>query len=198
MMRKNIFALILFLACASTMTFAQVDSRLYADVNISEGMKYREYKNYYNPRFYYRDVDDVFSPEIAGIASFFIPGLGQCVDEEWGRGIGFFAANFGLNLVVLGSLVAVVSHNNETTDELGGDGGAVALLCGALLGQAVLYIWNIGDAVRVAKIKNMYYRDIRSQNAGLDIKIEPFLASAPTREMGGNHLSAGLSLKFKF
>ena len=180
------------------MTFAQVDSRLYADVNISEGMKYREYKNYYNPRFYFRDVDDVFSPEIAGIASFFIPGLGQCVDEEWGRGIGFFAANFGLNLVVLGSLVAVVSHNNETTDELGGDGGAVALLCGALLGQAVVYIWNICDAVRVAKIKNMYYRDIRSQNAGLDIKIEPFLASAPTVEMGGNHLSAGLSLKFKF
>ena len=72
------------------------------------------------------------------------------------------------------------------------------MLCGALLGQAVVYIWNICDAVRVAKIKNMYYRDIRSQNAGLDIKIEPYLASAPTREMGGNQLSAGLSLKFSF
>ncbi len=197
-MRKNIFALILFLACASTMSFAQVDSQLYADVNISEGMKYREYKNYYNPRFYFRDVDDAFSPEISGIASFFIPGLGQCVDGEWGRGIGFFAANLGINVVVLGSLVAIGSYNNENTDELGGDGGAVALLCGALLGQAVLYIWNICDAVRVAKIKNMYYRDIRSQNAGLDIKIEPYLASAPTMEMGGNHLSAGLSLKFNF
>ena len=187
-MRKNIFALILFLACASTMSFAQVDSN----------MKYREYKNYYNPRFYFRDVDDAFSPEISGIASFFIPGLGQCVDGEWGRGIGFFAANFGLNVVVLGSLAAVVSNNNETTDELGGDGGAAALLVGALLGQAVLYIWNICDAVRVAKIKNMYYRDISSQNAGLDIKIEPFLASAPTREMGENQLSAGLSLKLNF
>ena len=99
---------------------------------------------------------------------------------------------------MLGSLAAVVSYNNETTDELGGDGGAAALLAGALLGQAVLYIWNICDAVRVAKIKNMYYRDIRSQNAGLDIKIEPYLTSAPTMEIGGNHLSAGLSLKFKF
>ena len=187
-MKKIVFTLMLFLACACTMSFAQVDSN----------MKYREYKNYYNPRFYFRDVDDAFSPEISGIASFFIPGLGQCVDGEWGRGIGFFAANMGLNVLVLGSLAAVVSHNNATTDEFGGDEGAAAFLGCALLGQAVVYIWNICDAVRVAKIKNMYYRDISSQNAGLDIKVEPFLASAPTREMGGNHLSAGLSLKFSF
>ena len=186
-MKKIVFTLMLFLACASTMSFAQVESN----------MKYREYKNYYNPRFYFRDVDDAFSPEISGIASFFIPGLGQCVDGEWGRGIGFFAANMGLNVLVLGSLAAVVS-DYATTDEFGGDGGAAALLGCALLGQAVVYIWNICDAVRVAKIKNMYYRDISSQNAGLDIKIEPFLASAPTVEMGGNHLSAGLSLKFSF
>ena len=174
------------------------DSQLNTDVDISAGMRYREYKNYYNPRFYLRDVNDAYSPGLAGIASFFIPGLGQGVAGEWGRGIGIFAANIGLNVLVLGSAAAVNSDYNATTDEFGGDEGAAALLLGALLGQVVFDIWSICDAVRVAKIKNMYYQDLRSQRAGLDIKIEPYLASAPTLEMGGNHLSAGLSLKFNF
>ena len=215
MMKKIVFIFILLFLCSSTLSFAQDDlfmvrdengdrelfdngPRLNTDFDVHAGMRYREYKNYYNPRFYLRDVNDAYSPGVAGIASFFIPGLGQGVDGEWGRGIGIFAANEVLNVLVLGSIAAVSSDYYENADELGGDGGAAVLLVGAVLGKVVLYVWNICDAVRVAKIKNMYYQDLRSQSAGLDIKIEPFLASAPTGITGGNQLSAGLSLKFNF
>lgn len=47
------------------------------------------------------------------------------------------------------------------------------------LAGIALNIWSTCDAVRVAKIKNMYYQDLRQQRAAMDWKIEPFFAAAP-------------------
>ena len=57
---------------------------------IREGMRYRDYKNLYDAKTYVHDAADAVNPVWAGIASFFIPGLGQCISGEWGRGLGFF------------------------------------------------------------------------------------------------------------
>ena len=47
-------------------------------------ISYRDIANIYNPRAYVEQFDDPYSPAGAGVASFFIPGLGQCIDGEWG------------------------------------------------------------------------------------------------------------------
>ena len=40
-------------------------------------MKYRQYRHYYRAKDYVKDFDDKYSPAGLGVASFFIPGLGQ-------------------------------------------------------------------------------------------------------------------------
>lgn len=52
---------------------------------IKEGMKYKEVKELYNYKEYDRASGDRYNPVGAGIASFFIPGLGQAVSNEIGR-----------------------------------------------------------------------------------------------------------------
>ena len=61
-----------------------------------------------------------------------------------------------------------------------------------------LNLWNIYDAVQIAKVKNLYYRDIRAEEAFTPtLRIEPQLAFAP---VNGNVLqpTAGVSLKLNF
>lgn len=146
---------------------------------IREGMKYKDYKNLYDTKYYVHEIGDEYSPAWAGVASVFIAGLGQGVAGEWGRGACFFFGNLALN--------AVSIYNWDTTI------GYVALA--AALG---LDIWSIVDAVHVAKVKNMYYQDIRSQRASLDIKLTPYFAYTPTNVSGGLQPAAGLSLRVSF
>lgn len=54
---------------------------------VSLGMKYREYKDFYDARMYVPCPGDPYSRGWAGVASAFIPGLGECVDGEWGRNL---------------------------------------------------------------------------------------------------------------
>ena len=166
--------------------------------SVQEGMRYREYKNLYNTKYYIREASDAYSPGWAGVASFFIPGLGQGVAGEWGRGLGIFAADIGLGALALGSAAVISANYNETTEELEGGAGAACLMVGALIGQVVLEIWSICDAVHVAKVKNMYQQEIRSQRAGLDLKVEPFIAYTPSLASEGIQPSAGLSFKVSF
>lgn len=53
-------------------------------------MKYRQYRHYYRAKDYVKDFDDKYSPVGLGVASFFIPGLGQGIADKWGAAAGFF------------------------------------------------------------------------------------------------------------
>lgn len=176
--------------------FEEDNTSLNARGEIREGMRYREYKNLYNHRLYLRDFRDAYSPGWAGVASFFIPGLGQGVAGEWGRALGVFAGDLGLSLLFY-SAAGVGNSLYDYQTETGGE-GAYAVAIGALVGMVVYDIWNICDAVKVAKIKNMYEQDLRSQRAALDIRVEPFLASTPSSVPGGFQTAAGLSFKIDF
>ncbi|MBR5735990.1 MAG: hypothetical protein IKX60_04260 [Bacteroidales bacterium] len=160
------------------------------------GMRYRDYKDLYDTRYYVRDVFNDINPVWTGIASFFIPGLGQCISGEWGRGIGIFAANVALD-ALLADAVDVFSLKDWEM----GYGDYYELSPGTLVlavGASVLYVWNIVDAVRVTKIKNMYYQDLRGLNASIDFRLEPFFSFTPVVAFGGYHQAAGLSLKVNF
>lgn len=175
---------------------APEEPRHYAD---SYDVRYRDIVSKYNPRAYQEGSDDPYVPAVAGVASFFIPGLGQCIDGEWGRGLGIFAANLGFGILETAeasmmfyaatqdaSYYKRYSASSMSSGTLMG-----ASMCAAILtasAHLVFNIWNICDAVNIAKVKNMYYQDIN---------MAPKLALSPSF---GNGLqpAAGLSLTLSF
>ena len=145
--------------------------------NIYYGMKYKELKNIYSPRDYDNRSIARYSPAWAGVGSFFIPGLGQmCCGEFW-RGLGQFGVNFGLGLVSL-----------TTSDE-----GVYTTFALAKLAYG---IWSIVDAVRVAKVKNMYETDLRSLRSSVSIDMYPSLNTIPTNS--GFGVAPGMTLSLTF
>lgn len=153
------------------------------------GMKYREYKNFYNTRDYVPQPNDPYSRVWAGIASALIPGLGEGVAGEWGRGACFFLGNIGLYGVQLSGITYDSYTNTYSYSSL------YWIAAAARLG---LNIWSICDAVHIAKVKNMYDQDIRSQRASLDLKIEPFFTYTPTGLSSNLQPTAGLAMRLSF
>lgn len=167
------------------------------NMEVFPGMRYKDYKDYYNTRLYVRQPGDPYTPFWIGFADFFITGLGNGITGEWGRAAGFFFADLGLGLLSLTQVNTVTTYYSdyyndydtyiEYTNEYW-------LIVAAQLG---LKIWSICDAVHVAKAKNMYNQDLRARRASFDCKIEPYFAYTPSTP---NHLQpvGGFSLKVNF
>ena len=64
------------------------------------GMKYRELQDIYNTKEYVKSDIDPYSRGWAGLASFVVPGLGQVICGEAGRGIAIFAGDLALGAAV--------------------------------------------------------------------------------------------------
>lgn len=165
------------------------DKDVFSKNNISEGivegMLYREYKNNYNVNEYHPLPTDPYSRGWAGVASLLIPGLGEGIDGEWGRGALIFGAN--LALWATGFLLLY--------DYEGYSGPAYWSVFVVRLG---INIWSIYDAVHIAKVKNMYNQDIRGKLTTLNVSIEPSLFYVPKYSFGSINPIAGLSLKLSF
>ena len=172
---KKLFLSVLFLAALAMPSLAQ---------EVPADPRYRDIKDLYDPRAYVYDFSDPYSPGWAGVASFVIPGLGQCICNEWGRGIGILAANVGFTtLEYLEASALFVGVLAGTPNPVSGllpanivvGPAMVAVSAGAavvtLAGHVAFNIWNISDAVRIAKVKNMYYKDM---------SIVPSLALVPS------------------
>ncbi len=152
-------------------------------------MKYKELKTIYNYRGYTRTLGDKYSPAWTGVASAFVPGLGECINGEWGRGLGKFFGNVAL------LVTASVCEQRSDIDpspawqiELG-----VSVACyAASLG---IEIWSIVDAIRIAKVKNMYEQDLRKLYS-FDIDLYPSLYYIDTAQ--GIQPAAGFTLALKF
>ena len=168
-------------------------------VRDSYDVRYRDIASVYNPSAYNEQFDDPYNPAISGIASFFIPGLGQCIDGEWGRGAGIFAANLGLGVleatelsIMLHSAVQGSSYYKQYRQtSVSSDAAIGASLCALIITSSahlVLNIWNICDAVNIAKVKNMYYQDLH---------VAPQLSFTPSVSYGLQP-TAGLSLTLSF
>ena len=158
---------------------------------VFEGMEYRDYKNHYNHRYYYRQFGDPYNPTLAGIASFLIPGLGQGLCDEWGRGLAIFGGN------VLGSLayIGTVAGTMQGTYDVLYPNPSVLLIGASLL--AAYDIWNIVDAVHVAKIKNMYHQDLQGRRqANINMSLTPCFTYINTPETTAPALGLSLNIGF--
>ena len=177
--------------------FNAIDQRSIYKANTTQtvvpGMKYREYKDFYDTQFYVPQPGDPYSRGWAGVASSFIPGLGECIDGEWGRGLAFFCADVGLSLLGISQITAVnVDNYGNTTYQANG------LFWSIQVARIALNIWSICDAVHIAKVKNMYYQDLRGQRASLDFNIEPFITYAQAGMQSSPLPVAGLSMRVSF
>ena len=130
---------------------------------IMPGMKYKEYAKFYDPRDYVKRVDDRYSPVWGGVGSLLIPGLGQMINGQVGRGFAFLGASVGSNIIY-----TIGAVNGE-------DGVGVILALVGAAGMLTADIWAIVDGVRVAKIKNLYTRDTIGMSS-VDVKMEPYFA----------------------
>ena len=148
------------------------------------GMRYREYSAYYRASDYIRAPGDKYLPALAGVASFIIPGLGQMISGEVGRGFAFLGMTLGLPVV---ATVAAVAFNSYAS--------AVSCVAVGVLGYMAVDIWNIVDAVQVAKIKNMYFQDMRREYS-FDMDLFPSVNCVPTAS--GMQASIGLTLAMTF
>ncbi len=187
---KKILTLALCALCSLGIAYAQeskIDKSGNTSAEVVAGMKYRDYKNLYDTKYYVPQSTDPYSRGWAGVASFFIPGLGQGVAGEWGRGAIFFGAN-----VAMGVAQYLDTSYDNGRIKMGALGWTMCVA------RIALDIWSICDAVHVAKVKNMYWQDISSKNASLDFRLEPYFACAPTGTPGLSQPAAGLSMKLAF
>ena len=161
--------------------------------------RYRDYKSLYNPRTYIRQWGDPYSPGWSGVASALVPGFGQALCDEWGRGTCFFLGSLALGCASLATAdwnyYGLDYSGYHTTADV--ESNATSGIFG--LASLGLYIWSICDAVRVAKVKNMHYQDMRERTAGqIGVKVEPFVSSAPTFRAHGYGTVAGVALRVSF
>lgn len=151
----------------------------------SYAQSYAQKKLKYDSKLYVREFGDSYDPTIAGVASFFVPGLGQMISGETGRGVAFLG----------GSVFGGILYFSGATQFIntGGSSGGGLLLLG--LGTMVAVdIWSIVDAVEVAKVNNLYLRDYRKNNMSINIspKIDKF------KYNGNDEANVGLALSIKF
>ena len=168
----------------------------FSDGSVLEGLRYKELRHIYSPKMYIRQFDDRYSPGWLGVASFVIPGLGQAIEGEWWRAAGFFFGSIALSTITSNGIdLRYTTGSNGGVYDVDYDISPVSIA--SSLANLGLFVWNIVDAVRSAKVKNMYYQDLRAQRglAGFDVKLEPFVASVPSPTNQGFTPSAGLSFK---
>lgn len=110
-------------------------------------------KDMYNTRDYVKSSANPYSPGWSGVGSFFLPGLGQMICGETGRG-----------LAILG-------------------------------GDLAFDIWNICDAVRIAKVKNMYFQDLQGRRT-MEFNMYPSVNLSMTSDGARPVAGMGVSVRF--
>ncbi len=150
----------LVLAAVSVSAFAQRAPR---------SSSYKDIKGMYSPRNYVKSDVDPYSVFWSGFESFVVPGMGQLIMKEPGRGWSFIGGSFVLNVVgsaFAQNLIDLAEKDSDgkfviPEDKKDKAKGYFAALGGVALGELVLSIWSCADAVKVAKVKNQYYQDSR-------------------------------------
>jgi hypothetical protein len=157
-------------------------------ISISRNDHYSFNKTKYDYRTYSFKKGDPYNPSSAGFASLIIPGLGQMISGEPGRGL-LFLTGFTCSLVV--SMAGFLNYANSYE---GQNVKGLQVSLAGLIGALCIDLWSVGDAVRVAKVNNLALRNRRKTS--FDLIIKPFLK---TPDYGLKHnIPIGLGFKAKF
>ncbi len=130
-----------------------------------------------------------------GVASFFVPGLGQRLSDETGRGFALMGATYlcyGSGIWLLNS----IDNQSDNINDIFSNTFLRAMGAGFILGGVIVNVWTALDAVRVAKVNNMYFQDLRGDKSLVKVELNPFLDT--NNYLGQTSSSAGLTLKITF
>lgn len=179
---------------------AQISTDYGTTGKVYPGMRYNEYKNLYVPSAYIYQPGDRYVPAVGGVCSWLIPGLGQMICGEVGRGFAYLGGAIGSSVVmsvgigVFGTSFYYIdgNYNHNQAQAVFGlimtMAGSIALL--------TVDICAIVDGVRVAKVKNMYEQDIRKMSSSINLEVSPYLS---TESVGSSCFPvAGLSVALNF
>ena len=160
----------------------------------SQAQRYSINKFKYDSHQYIPEPWDAYNPALCGVASFLVPGLGQVIGGETGRGLAFFGGSVACGIVFLSGYGSLIS-NSMSMDGYGSSrsGGGTMLLGAA--GMLAISIWSIFDAVDVAKVNSMYVRDLRKRSQ-LRLEMSPYIDQLSIN----NQLSTpvGMTMRVKF
>jgi hypothetical protein len=112
--------------------------------------QYRTYKHKYDLKAYKHEKSDRYNPAGAAILAI-IPGLGHCYVGEPLRGLGFVGLIYGSLIVTTAGVAQAYNRGDKNSTGL--------LIFGGAAGMLGSYIWSIADVSRIAKIKNLAFRD---------------------------------------
>lgn len=113
------------------------------------------------------------------------------ISGEAGRGIAFLGGYIGCAVVYgIGSAQTLYSYSGYGN----GSGGLGMMLLGAG-GMLGIGIWSIVDAVRVAKVNNLYIRDYRKKTS-FNIELSPYISQVNINNQIVSPI--GMSMKVKF
>ena len=161
---------------------------------------YSEKVNMYDTHQYVKQFGDPYNPVVAGVASYFIPGLGQMICDESSRGLAFLGGSIGCIALssygmfeMYGNTFDNMNNGNDTPALSAKGAGIMAL---GILGAVGINIWSIVDAVHVAKVNNMYYQDHNKRTSAINLEIDPY--AEPITMYNQATIPVGLTLKATF
>lgn len=149
--------------------------------------QYRINKYKYSPKMYSPQMGDPYNPTVAGLASFLIPGLGQMVSKEPGRGIAFLVSYVGLYVFAISNVPKYDAYGNYV-------GGNPVFGTVSLLGMVGVGIASIVDAVKVAKVNNLAFRD--QNKSAFKLEIKPYLSGSTYNSKVNPNIGLTLGVKF--
>lgn len=145
--------------------------------------QYKTNKTNYDYKTWTYLEGDPYNPVACGFLSI-IPGVGQMAAHEYLRGAAFLGSAVGsFGLIILG--VSLEYGYNDI-------GGPIAFV--GLLGIPTIIICSIVDATRVAKVNNLFLRDINQ--SGFNLQLEPYIS--PVQSYESIKTQIGISLKVNF
>jgi len=161
--------------------------------------QYRINKTKYDFHKYSYHVGDPYNPSVSGLTSFFIPGLGQMLSGEVGRGFGFLSGYLGSMTVSFVGLASFI-HNMDTDEvhhkeaDIGKAYTGLLIMIFGVIGTVFINLDSIVDAVRVAKVNNLAFRD--KNKTSFILQIQPYFNKAFNNPIGS--IPTGITLKIKF
>lgn len=184
----------------------QTTNQVPSPKNLVQGLNYRELKKMYSARDYDgREPGDKYSPAGVGIASFFLPGLGQYIT---GCQIGWGVVQTCLAIASIPLMTASRSYYHE--EYTYGSSGhiynhtsyssrvwAAEIAVPAICVWAGMGIWSACSASKAAKIKNLYYRDLKNQ-VTYKFELSPYVDLTAPVLASNQNMVAGLSFRVSF
>ncbi|MDP4238717.1 MAG: hypothetical protein Q8904_04500 [Bacteroidota bacterium] len=165
----------------------------------STAQRYSINKYRYDYHQYIPEYGDLYNPLISGVCSFIVPGLGQMYCGEVGRGLAFLGGYAGFSVVAVVGMAQIYTSslnyfNSDSGYSRNSNAGVGTMLFG-FGGMVAVGIWSIVDAVNVAKVNNMYIRDLR-RTSSVNFEMAPYVEHLTINNQTATPL--GMTMRIKF